>query len=49
MFVAILRFAAIYALFGTLWAKKDSFGSSTVFLGQEVHYCIVHIAYSILN
>ena len=35
-----LRFVAIYALFG------DRFGSKTVFLGQEVHYYMVYIAYS---
>ena len=40
--VAILRFVAIYALFGQ---KKCLFGSKTVFLGQEVHYYIVYIAY----
>ena len=37
-FVAILRFVAIYALFGNLWTKKCFFGSKTVFLGQEVLY-----------
>ena len=31
--------------FGNLWAKKRLFGSKTVFLGQEVHYYIVYIAY----
>ena len=41
----ISRVVAIYALFGRLWAKKCSFGSNTVFLGQEVHYDMVHIAY----
>ena len=30
---------------GGLWAKKCSFGSKTVPLGQEVHYNMVHIAY----
>ena len=40
-----LRFVAIYALFfGDLWAKKCLFGSTTVFLGQEVHYYMVYIA-----
>ena len=42
------RFVAIYALFGDLWAKKCLFGSKTaqtVFLGQEVHYYMVYIAY----
>ena len=43
-FVAILRFVAIYALFGRLWAKKCFFGSKTVFLGQKVHYNMVHVA-----
>ena len=28
-----------------LWAKKCHFGSKTVFLGQEVHYYMVYIAY----
>ena len=37
-FVAILRLVAIHAVFGRLWAK-------TVFLGQEVHYEMVYIAY----
>ena len=40
-----LRFVAIYALFGDLWPKKCLFGSKTVFLGQEVHYHMVCIAY----
>ena len=40
-----LRFVAIYALFGDLWAKKCIFGSKTVFLGQDVHYYMVYIAY----
>ena len=44
-FVAILRFVAIYALFGNLWATKVFPGSKTVFRGQEVHYCMVYIAY----
>ena len=41
----MLRFVAIYAIFGNLWAKKVIFGSKTVFLGQEVHYYLVYIAY----
>ena len=41
----MLRFVAIYALFGRLLAKKCCFGSKAVFLGQEVHYYIVYIAY----
>ena len=44
-FVATLRFVSILALFGRLWAKKCFLGSKTVFLGQEVHYYIVYIAY----
>ena len=44
-FVAILRFVAIYALFGNLWAKKVPFWVKTVLLGQEVHYYMVYIAY----
>ena len=45
LFCFDLRFVAIYALFGDLWAKKNLFGSKTVFLGQEVHYYMVYIAY----
>ena len=45
LFCRELRFVAIYALFGDLWAKKCLFGSKTVFLGQEVHYCMVYDAY----
>ena len=44
-FVAILRFVAIYALFGRLGAKKCSFETTTAFLGHEVHYYRVYIAY----
>ena len=40
-----LRYVAIYALFGDLWAKKCLFGSKTVFLGQEVHFYMVYIAH----
>ena len=35
----------IYALFGDFLSKKCLFGSKTVFLGQEVHYDMVYIAY----
>ena len=45
LFYRELRFVAIYALFGDLWAKKCLFGSKTVFLKQEVHYFMVYIAY----
>ena len=45
LFCSELRFVAIYALFGDFWAKKVFFGSKTVFLGQEVHYYMVYIAY----
>ena len=45
LFCRKLRFVAIYALFGDLWAKKCLFGSKAVFLGQEVHYYMVSIAY----
>ena len=34
VFVAILRFIAIHALFGRLWPRKGLFGSKTVFLGK---------------
>ena len=47
LFCRELRFVAIYALFGDLWAKKCLFGSKTVFLGQEVYYYILYIAYPI--
>ena len=39
------RFVAIYALFGDLWPKKCLFESKTVFIGKEVHYYMVYIAY----
>ena len=42
LFCRELRFVAIYAIFGDLWAKKVPFGSKTVFLGQEVHYYKVY-------
>ena len=45
LFCCELRFVAIYELFGDLWAKKFLFGSKTVFLGQEVHYYMVYLAY----
>ena len=45
LFCREIRFVAIYALFGDLWAKKCLFGSKIVFLGQEVHYYMVYIAY----
>ena len=45
LFCRELKFVAIYALFGDLWAKKVSFWSITVLCGQEVHYYMVYIAY----
>ena len=36
---------AIYALFGRLLGKKVLFWVKKVFLGQEVHYYMVYIAY----
>ena len=46
LFCHELRFAAINALFwGSLGKKGCLFGSKTVFLGQEVHYYMVYIAY----
>ena len=45
LFCCELRFVAIYALSGDLWAKEVPFWSKTVFLGQEVHYYMVYIAY----
>ena len=45
-FVEILRFVAIYALFGNLWTKNCCFFvSKTLFLGQGVHYYMVYIVY----
>ena len=44
LFCRELRFVAIYALFGNLWAKKCLFRSKIVFLGQEVHYYMIYIA-----
>ena len=44
LFCRELRFVAIYALFGDLWAKKVPFWVKTVLLGQEVHYYMVYIA-----
>ena len=44
-FAAILRFVAIYALFGILGSIKYFFWTTTVFFGQEVHYNMVYIAY----
>ena len=44
-FVAILRLVVIYALFGKTLGKKSTFWVKTVFLGQEVHYYMVYIAY----
>ena len=41
----ICYFVAIYALFGRFWANKVLFW----FLGQEVHYYIVHILHIVLN
>ena len=41
-----LIFVTIYALLGDLWAKKRAFfGQKQCFLGQEVHYYMVYIAY----
>ena len=45
LFCRKLRFVAIYAVFGDLWAKKVPFWVKTVLLGQEVHYYMVYIAY----
>ena len=45
LFCRELRFVAIYALFGDIWAKKVPFWVKTVLLGQEVHYYMVYIAY----
>ena len=45
LFCPELRFVAIYALFGDLLAKKRPFLVKTVFLWQEVHYCMIYIEY----
>ena len=45
LFCREVRFVAIYALFGDIWAKMCLFGSKTVFLGQELHWYMVYIAY----
>ena len=45
LFCRQFSIVAIYALFGDLWARKCLFGSKTAFLGQEVHYYMVYIAY----
>ena len=47
LFYRKLRFVAIYALPGDLWAKKCPFGSKTVLFGQEMHYYMAYIAYYI--
>ena len=41
----ILRFVIIYAFFGRLWAKKMFFWAKNNAFGQELHYCMVYIAY----
>ena len=45
LFCRELRFSVIYALFGDLWAKQVPFWSKTVFLGQQLHYYMVYVAY----
>ena len=46
LFCRELRFVAIYALFGDLWARKCLFGSKTVFLG---HYMVFNAYFTELN
>ena len=41
----ISYFVTIYALFGRLGAEKCFFGTTLVFLGQEVDHYMVFIAY----
>ena len=45
LFCRKLRFFAIHAHIGDLWAKKVQFWVKTVFLGQDVDFymCILHI------
>ena len=47
-FAAKLRFVAIYALLGDLWAKKCLFGSKQRFLGKKctIIWYILHISLS---
>ena len=47
LFCRELRFVVISALFRGLVAKKSAFLGQKVFLGQEVHYYVVCIAYFI--
>ena len=48
LFCCKLRFVAIYALLGDIWAKKCLFESKTVFLGQKctITWYILHILLS---
>ena len=45
LFCRELIFVTIYSLLEMFGQKKCLFGSKTVFLGQEVHYYMVYIAY----
>ena len=47
LFCLNIKIFAIHPLFGRLWARQVIFfwGVKTVFLGQEVHYYMVYIAY----
>ena len=45
LFCRELRFVAIYALFLEIFGQKSAFLGKTVFLGQEVHYYMIYIAY----
>ena len=45
LFCRKLRFVAIYALFGDLWAKKVPFWVKNSVPWPEVHYYMEYIAY----
>ena len=45
LFCRELRFVAIYALCGDLWAKKGPFWVKNSIFGQEVHYYMEGVAY----
>ena len=44
--VTLLKFVAMYAHFGNLWAKKGFWGLKQCCLGKKMHYYMVCIAYA---